>query len=249
MEFLAHARRLAAPFALALSACGASPDPAQKPRTAALNGDRERASYMVGLDLARQVRPVDGEVDLDIVVQALRDALVHRKPQLDDAEIETIRRRFTRHMREKRAADMKALAAKNTADGDALLDANAKRPGVRTTSSGLQYQVLRDATGPKPKAGDTVDVNYVVKRADGFVLDDTYAVGHSASFPLNRTLPGLAEAIELMPMGSQLRVWIPGRLAWGENGYGAEIPPNQLLIYEIELLAIAGQPDGHPAGD
>lgn len=250
MKSSANARCLAASVALALSACGASPDSAQRPPHATAPGsDRERASYMVGLDLARQVRPLEGEVDIDIVVQALRDALVHRKPQLGDAEIEAIRRQFTQHLREKHAADRKALAAKNAADGDALLGANARQPGVETTASGLQYQVLRDASGPKPNADDTVDVNYIVKRPDGFVLDDTYAVGHSSRFPLNRTMPGLAEAIQRMPMGGKLRVWIPGRLAWGENGHGAEIPPNQLLIYEIELLAIAGQPGGHSVGD
>ncbi len=246
---MTHRPLRAAVLALALSACGAPPDHADRPRATSLTDDRERASYLVGLDLAKQMQPLAGEVDVDLVVQALRSANAHEKLLLDDAEIDAVRRDFTRHMREKHEADQKALAARNAADGDALLKDNAGRPGVHTTASGLQYLVLHDASGPKPKADDTVDVNWVVKRPDGYSLEDSYVAGHSTGLPLDRVPPGVAEAIQLMPMDGKFRFWIPGRLLYGENGRGADIGPNQLLIYDIELLAIAGQPGGHPVGD
>ncbi|HEY0230144.1 MAG TPA: FKBP-type peptidyl-prolyl cis-trans isomerase N-terminal domain-containing protein [Dokdonella sp.] len=240
---------LAASLALVLSACNASHDNSDKPRATSLTSDRERSSYLVGIDLAKQMQPLADEVDIDLVVQALRSANAHEKLLLGDAEIETARQQFTRRMREKHADDQKALAAKNVADGDALLKENAGKPGVQTTASGLQYLVLQDATGPKPNADDTVDVSWIVKRPDGFSLEDSYAAGHSTGFPLNRVPPGVAEAIERMPMSAKYRFWIPGRLLYGEDGRGGDIGPNQLLIYDIELLAIAGQPGGHPVED
>jgi len=240
---------LATVLALVLAGCNAAHDKSDKPRATSLTSERERASYLVGLDLAKQMQPLADEVDIDLVVQALRSANAHEKLLLGDAEIQTARQQFTRRMREKHAGDRKALAAKNAADGDALLKENAAKPGVQTTASGLQYLTLQDATGPKPNADDTVDVSWIVKRPDGFSLEDSYAAGHSTGFPLNRVPPGVAEAIEQMPMSAKYRFWIPGRLLYGEDGRGGDIGPNQLLIYDIELLAIAGQPGGHPVAD
>ncbi len=241
----------AAGFAVAVAGCGAPTGrpPDTSGRAVALDSARTRASYMVGLDLARQVKPIADEVDVDVVVQALRTAYANEPPLLDDAQVGTVRREFTAHLREQRETALKALAAKNAAAGEAFLQENARKPGVRTTASGLQYEVLQDAAGPKPNADDTVDVSYVGMLPDGRTFENTYVTGHSTSFPLDRVIPGLAEAIRLMPMGSKYRFWMPGRLAYGEHGRGAEIEPNQRLTFEIELLAIAGQPGGHPLGD
>ncbi len=134
---------LAASLALALAGCNASHDLSGKPRATSLSSERERASYLVGIDLAKQMQPLADEVDIDLVVQALRSANAHEKLLLSDAEIEPARQQFTRHMREKHAGDQKALAAKNIADGDALLKENAGKPGVQATASGCNTSCCR----------------------------------------------------------------------------------------------------------
>jgi FKBP-type peptidyl-prolyl cis-trans isomerase len=222
---------------LAIAACDkpAGSDAAGK---AALDDERQRVSYMVGLDLAKNVAPVRDEVDIDTVVRALRDAHAG-KPALDDAAAADVRKRFTEHLRVKREAQQQALAAKNRSDGDAFLAGNAKRDGVAVTASGLQYQVLRDATGAKPRTDDTVRVNYVGTLLDGRKFEDTYAIDHPASFALGQVMPGLAEAIALMPVGGKYRFWLPSSLAYGERGLSGQIEPNATLVFEIELIEIA----------
>lgn len=208
--------------------------------TTNLTTERQRVSYMVGLDLAKNVVPIKDEVDIDIVLQALRSAHAGEKPLLDATQSDEVRKRFTQHLREQREVEGQRLAQMNRAAGVAFLADNAKKPGVISTASGLQYQVLRDAAGTKPKATDTVRVNYIGTLLDGRKFEDTWAIDHPASFALNQVLPGLGEAIQLMPVGSKYRFWIPANLGYAESGKAGEIEPNSTLVFEIELLEIAG---------
>ena len=234
---------LLVPFAgLMLSAChpaggdGAAAAAAAAPRELAT--ERDRASYVVGLDLARNVEPVRDEVDIELVVQALRDAHAGR-PLLDAPQADAARRQFTQHLRERREIRQAALAAKNRDGGAAFLARNAKETGVGVTASGLQYRTIRAADGPKPAAADTVRVNYVGSLLDGRVFEDTYAIDHPASFALNQIMPGLGEALQLMPVGAKYRFWLPSELAYGEHGLPGQIEPNATLVFEVELLEIA----------
>jgi FKBP-type peptidyl-prolyl cis-trans isomerase len=171
----------------------------------------------------------------------LRGAYAGEPPPLDAKQADEVRKRFTEHLRVKREAQQQALAEKNRGEGAAFLADNAKKPGVVVTDSGLQYQVLRDAAGAKPKAADTVRVNYIGTLLDGRKFEDTYAIDHPASFALNQVLPGLGEAIRLMPVGGKYRFWLPANLAYAERGLAGQIEPNAVLTFEIELLEIAGQ--------
>lgn len=238
-----------AALVLSMAACqpaGQAPAPAPVPahRVDRLETDRQRASYMVGLDVARTLQPIKDEIDLALVEQGMRDALDGRAPLLDAAALERTRTQFSGHLRTQREAQLRDVAATNLREGDAFLAANAAKPGVQRTASGLQYLVLKPGAGARPSATDTVRVNYIGKRLDGQEFENTYALDHPAEMPLGQVMPGWREALTLMPVGSKYRVWIPAALAYGERGVPGTIEPNSTLVFEIELLAVAAAPGG-----
>lgn len=225
---------------LLLAAC----QPEKPPVTASLtrlDTEKQRVSYMVGLDVARNLQPIKDEIDLAIVDQAVRHALAGDKPLLDQAAVDATRQRFTEHLRQKREAEQQALAARNQREGEAFLASNGRKPNVHSTASGLQYQVLRAGSGARPGASDTVRVHYIGSLLDGREFENTYAIDHPAEFPLNQVMPGWREAMPLMQVGSKYRFWIPARLAYGDRGVPGTIEPNATLVFEVELLAIAGR--------
>jgi FKBP-type peptidyl-prolyl cis-trans isomerase FkpA/FKBP-type peptidyl-prolyl cis-trans isomerase FklB len=211
-------------------------------KTTTLTVERQQVSYLVGLDVARTLQPIKDEIDMAIVEQAIRDSLSGTEPLLDEAQAEQVRQRFAAHLRDKREAEFKALAAKNQALGDSFFAENATRPGVQTTASGLQFQQLRAGKGAHPTATDTVRVDYNGTLLDGTTFDDTYAIDHSATLALNQVMPGWSEGVQLMTVGSKYKLWVPAKLAYGEAGKPGEIEPNAPLVFEVELLEIAGQP-------
>ena len=127
---------------------------------------------------------------------------------------------------------------KAKAEGEAFLAENAKREGVKTTESGLQYEILEPSLGQKPKATDTVRVHYEGTLIDGTVFDSSYKRGESITFPLNGVIKGWTEGLQLMSIGSKYKFFIPYQLAYGEHGAGASIPPYAALIFTVELLGI-----------
>lgn len=132
------------------------------------------------------------------------------------------------------------FAACSGPSNETFLAENAKREGVQTLESGLQYEVLRDGSGPKPRVTDTVTVHYKGTLIDGTVFDSSYDRGQPATFPLMQVVPGWRQGIPLMPVGSQYKLYIPPDLGYGSQDKGV-IPPNSVLIFEVELLAIEGQ--------
>lgn len=130
------------------------------------------------------------------------------------------------------------MSAKAKEEGEKFLAENAKREGVKTTASGLQYEVLEATIGQKPKATDTVRVHYEGTLIDGTVFDSSYKRGESIAFPLNGVIKGWTEGLQLMSVGSKYKFFIPYQLAYGERGAGASIPPYAALIFTVELLGI-----------
>lgn len=237
-------------LAIALSAaCTRETGKSSGTAAPALDSERARISYMVGLDMAKTMAPVKGEVDIDIAIAAIRAVHAGQKPALDDAQAEALREQFGEVLRKKQEMAMRELARKNLAAAEAFLATNAKAAGVAVTANGLQYQVIRDAKGPKPTATDTVRVNYASSTLAGAKLESTYDTDHPAEIALNRVFPGWSEGVQLMPVGSKLRLWIPPALAYGERGASGRIEPNALLVFDVELLEIAGKAaaDGTPA--
>ena len=199
---------------------------------------------MVGMALAKQFEPMTDEIDVDVVVKALRDALGGGKTLLTVEQAQSIGAAFNQKMQAKQLEKMLADARQNADKGKAFLAENAKKPGVTTTPSGLQYQVITAGDGPKPKSTDTVRVNYKGMLLDGTVFDDSSQHGGPAEIPLAQVVPGWQEGIALMPVGSKYRLWIPSGLGYGESGTpGGPIPPNATLVFEVELLGIAGRKD------
>lgn len=139
-------------------------------------------------------------------------------------------------------AEMQAEAAKqgevNLKNGQAFLAENAKREGIKTTASGLQYEVLASGNGDKPKASDTVEVHYTGKLIDGTVFDSSVERGVPATFGVTQVIPGWVEALQLMSEGDKWRLYIPSNLAYGPNGAGGVIGPNMTLIFDVELLRV-----------
>ncbi len=129
-------------------------------------------------------------------------------------------------------------AGKAAETGKKFLDENSKKSGVKTTASGLQYEILKEGKGPKPAATDTVVVHYHGTTVEGKVFDSSVNRGKPATFPVNQVIPGWTEALQLMPVGSKWKLVIPSALGYGERGAGADIKPNSVLVFEVELLEI-----------
>ena len=214
---------------------------ADKDAVPGLPTEKDRNSYMVGMALAKQFEPMKDEIDVDVVVKALRDSLAGRKTLLTVEQAQEVGATFNQKMQARQMQKMLDDARQNAEKGTAFLAGNAKKAGVTTTASGLQYEVLKPGTGARPKATDTVSVNYKGTLLDGTVFDDSSRHGGPAEIPLAQVVPGWLEGITLMPVGSKYRFWIPSSLGYGETGTpGGPIPPNATLVFEVELLGIVG---------
>src|SRR4029077_1986577 len=157
---------------------------------------------------------------------------VSGKPQMTMDQIRDTMVAFEKDMQDKQTA----AAKKNEADSEKFLAENKSKEGVKTTSSGLQYKVLKEGTGAQPKSTDTVMVNYRGTLIDGTEFDSSYKRGQPATFPVGGVIKGWTEALQLMKVGSKLQLFIPANLAYGDHPPGAQIPPGSSLIFEVELM-------------
>jgi FKBP-type peptidyl-prolyl cis-trans isomerase FkpA/FKBP-type peptidyl-prolyl cis-trans isomerase FklB len=229
----------AAKNAAAAADTGKSSDPNAIP---GLKDEKARVSYMIGMDMGQTLKQVKDEIDVATLEKAMRTQLDGGKPLMNEQQAQQVREAFAQKLQAKRIADQMQQATKNTKAGQEFLAKNAKASGVQVTTSGLQYQVLKPGTGPKPKADDVVTVHYTGTLLDGTKFDSSYDHGGPATLPLAQVVPGWREGIQLMPVGSKYRLWIPASLGYGEQGTpGGPIPPNATLVFDVELLAI-GKP-------
>ena len=205
---------------------------------AASLSEKQRNSTMIGMDIAKSLEPFKEEIDVDALSAALRASLAGKPTKLTPAEADQLRTEFGMKMQAKMQKKQAEAGAKNLAEGEAFLAANKTKPGVRTTASGLQYQVMRQGAGPLPKATDRVRVKYKGTLLDGTEFDSTDAHGgEPVEFALNQVIPGWSEGVALMPVNSKYKFWIPSKLGYGPNG----LPPigaNATLVFEVELLGI-----------
>ncbi len=196
-----------------------------------------QASYGIGFQMGQQLQsnPFEG-LDLDSVVAGLKDALTGQAPQVDN---DTLRDAFGEIHQRMQAA--KAEQHKEAiAEGENFLAENAKRDGVVTTESGLQYEVLTTGEGAKPTADSTVRTHYHGTLINGSVFDSSYDRGQPAEFPVGGVIKGWTEALQMMPVGSKWRLYVPHNLAYGEQGAGGAIAPYSTLVFDVELLDILG---------
>lgn len=204
-----------------------------------LKTEKHKNSYMVGMDLARGLVQIKDELDLDIMLAAIKDSFAGKKMALTDAEAQALRGSLQQKMTEKQQAERAAAVEKNKAEGEKFLAANKSKPGVKTTASGLQYSVIKEGDGAVPKVNSQVKVHYRGTLIDGTTeFDSSYARNEPATFALNQVIAGWTEGLQLMKAGSKYKLFIPSALAYGENGQGPVIGPNATLIFEVELLEI-----------
>ena len=198
----------------------------------------ERASYAIGLDMGNSVEQMGGDLDLDILIRGLRDALGEQEPQMDQQETAQVMREFFQQLQEANALRQQELMETNRLEGEAFLAENRTKVGVVATPSGLQYEVLTEGTGQSPSATNQVTVHYEGRLLDGNVFDSSYERGEPAVFRVSGVIAGWTEGLQLMKVGSKFRFFIPPNLGYGENGAGEDIGPNATLIFEVELLGI-----------
>ena len=199
---------------------------------------QDSVSYSIGMDIGRNLKGQMIDVNPDALAQGIKDLNGDGKPMLSDAQARGAMMAFQTQMMATHAEKMKAAGEKNKTEGAAFLAENKKKDGVVTLPSGLQYKVLTAGTGKKPRANDKVMLNYRGTLIDGTEFDNSYKRGEPAVFPVGGIIKGLSEALQLMPVGSKWQIFIPSDIAYGEQGAGAQITPNAVLIFEIELLGI-----------
>ena len=198
---------------------------------------KENVGLLVGTDVGRSLVPVKEEIDLPTMMQALRTSMAKGKLLLTDEEARAIGTAFSERQRGRMEKEAKTRADRNKQEGADFLAKNRTQKGVFATATGLQYMVLRQGAGLRPRATDTVRVNYEGKLLDGTVFDSSYERGQPAEFALSQVIPGWTEGLMLMPVGGKYRFFIPAELAYGERG-PQEIGPNATLQFDVELLDI-----------
>lgn len=198
----------------------------------------DRVSYMLGADIGNSLRTSKTEINPDVVNRGLADSYLGKPLLLTEAEIAKVKEEFTQKLQQDYAARTKEAADKNKAEGAAFLADNKKKPGVVTTASGLQYQVLSEGKGPKPGPDAQVKVHYRGTLLNGTEFDSSYKRGEPVTLKLSAVIPGWTEALKLMKVGGKYKLFVPSDLAYGEREVGQEIGPNSTLIFEVELLGI-----------
>jgi FKBP-type peptidyl-prolyl cis-trans isomerase FklB len=214
---------------------------AQAQTTMELKDLKQKASYAIGTDIAANLKRQGLDIDAKALAAGLTDGF-EGKMKLTDTELKQVLNEFRAQMMAARDTKSKADGEKNLKDGTAYLVANARKEGVRTTATGLQYKVLKSgaSNGKSPKATDTVKVHYHGTLIDGTVFDSSVERGEPISFPLNGVIAGWTEGVQLMKEGDKFQFTIPSKLAYGEQGAGGKIGPNATLIFDVELIAIEG---------
>ncbi len=199
---------------------------------------KDKVSYFYGADVARSFQDNKVDISMESFLQGLKDTVDKKPSKYTNEELEAAMNQFAQAMVAKQQKDTTEAAQKNSVESDKFLAANAKRDGVTTTASGLQYEIIKKGDGAKPAASDTVTVHYHGTLVNGKVFDSSVDRKEPATFPVGGVIPGWVEALQLMPLGSKWKLFIPSKLAYGDRGAGPEIGPGSALIFEVELLKI-----------
>jgi len=203
-----------------------------------LTTSNEKVSYAVGMDIGNSLMNRRAEIDLEFLFQGIEDIFEGKETLLTTEEASLVKKEYAEQMRKERAQKINELKETNKAEGAVFLEENGKKEGVVTTESGLQYMVITEGNGPKPKDTDKVSVHYVGTLIDGTEFDNSRKRDQPSRFPLKGVIRGWSEGLQLLPVGSPYRLFIPSDLAYGERGAGQKIGPNATLIFEVELLEI-----------
>ncbi|WP_226703458.1 FKBP-type peptidyl-prolyl cis-trans isomerase [Microbulbifer elongatus] len=243
---------LAAAVALGIALAGCNKQESAGSADIKLESQEQKVSYIIAEDMANRLKSQEVALDPNIVAMALNDVASGRESRLSEEEKQEVIKVFQESMQAKQKelmakqeAEFKASADKNLEEGKKFLEENAKKEGVQTTDSGLQYKVITAGTGASPTETSVVEVDYKGTLIDGTEFDSSYKNGKPVQFPVNGVIKGWTEALQLMKEGAKWELYIPSDLAYGPGGAGGLIGPNATLIFEVELhKADASNSDG-----
>ncbi len=195
--------------------------------------DEQIASYMIGQQIGHSIKAQGIELDLDIFMMSIKDSMNNKPSKVDQQKAQAAMMR----MKDKMQAKMDKASKENKDKGQKFLTENKSKPNVKTTASGLQYEVMKEGSGAKPKETDTVKVHYKGTLITGEEFDSSYKRNEPAEFPLNGVIKGWTEGVQLMTVGSKYKFYVPSELGYGERGM-PNIPASSVLVFEVELLDI-----------
>ena len=199
----------------------------------------DKLSYALGVGIGSQLAGMGArELNIDDFAQAIKDVISGSQLKVDNVEAQTLVQNFFQEQEAKQQAAAAEAGKAAKAEGEAFLAENGKKEGIVTLPSGLQYQVLKEGNGKKPSATDQVVCHYEGTLIDGTVFDSSYQRNQPATFGLNQVIPGWTEGVQLMQEGAKYRFFIPYKLAYGERGAGAQIPPFATLVFDVELIEV-----------
>jgi len=202
-----------------------------------LNDEKAKESYSLGYDFGSNLKRQGVNVDADILTSAVREGLQGKAPDLSPDDIHNTLLQLRKKLMALQEQRFREFSAKNLEEGKAFLEANKKKDGIKTLPSGLQYKVLREGNGPIPEVKDSLKVHYRGTLIDGTEVDDSHRKGGPATVNLMGVMKGWQEALQLMKTGSKWQLFIPPELGYGQRPFNS-IPPNSVLIFEIELVAV-----------
>ncbi|MBD7978857.1 MULTISPECIES: FKBP-type peptidyl-prolyl cis-trans isomerase [Pseudomonas] len=199
----------------------------------------QKASYGIGLNMGKSLAQ-EGMDDLDskAVALGIEDAIGKKEQRIKDEEL----MEAFASLQERAEERLLAMQGENAEAGKKFLEENGKREGVITTASGLQYEIVKKAEGAQPKVDDIVTVHYEGRLTDGSVFDSSIERGSPIDLPVGGVIPGWVEGLQLMHVGEKFKLYIPSELAYGEQSPSPMIPPSSVLVFDLELLAIKGEP-------
>jgi FKBP-type peptidyl-prolyl cis-trans isomerase FklB len=203
-----------------------------------LNSQLEKVSYIIGLDIGRNLANQGIDVDAKALSLGVADALGDAEPKITESEMQTIMTAFQSEMEQKQARIQSAQSEKNVTDGKAFLEINRMKEGVVALASGLQYREVKAGSGRSPKPTDKVTTHYKGTLLDGTTFDSSYERGEPATFPVNGVIAGWTEALQLMKEGAVWELYIPADLAYGARGAGGKIGPHATLVFTVELIRV-----------
>ncbi len=202
-----------------------------------LKTDKDKLSYSIGASVGKNLKTESTEIDLNVLIEGLRDSFVGGKAQLSESEIRKLMNDYQTQMRQRSMAKKQAATSENKKNGDAYLTQYKGQKGVQALPSGVLYKILKEGAGRKPLESDMVEVNYRGALINGTEFDATEA-GRPANLKVSSLIAGWKQALTAMPVGSKWQIAVPSQLAYGERGVGTEIGPNEVLVFDLELLAI-----------
>lgn len=225
-------------FSFMVVFAGCAPEQSAAKPEPKLDNPKSRISYTIGLNIGKDFTSQDMDLDPDVLVMGIKDAMEGRDSKLTEEEMMAEIQAFQQDMQARQIAKVQELAAKNRAESEAFLAENATQEGVVVLDSGLQYKIIEPGDGASPTVDSMVTVHYRGTLVDGTEFDSSYSRNEPATFPVGGVIPGWTEALPLMKEGAKWQLVIPSDLAYGENGAGNVIGPNAALLFDVELISV-----------